>query len=288
MACGDNADANGLSATAIGSFAEATGNSSTAVGSFSEATGDNSTAIGTSAGFLATGSQNTFVGSASGGSTVGNDNVALGDSAGREITGDGNISIGSGAGNNGPQNINNTISLGRGANATADGAVAIGSGAVATRANQFAFGTSLNTYSMAGITSDASRAAQGAPTHIVTSNATGDLAAYTPAELGLASSADFTGLQSQINGLGRRDSELADGIAVSLALAQPIMLPGQTFAVRGGWGNFDGSNAVGVTAAGVVGRGYWGPTSAVVVDGGVGVSTQENVVAGRSGVTLGW
>ena len=129
----------------------------------------------------------------------------------------------------------------------------------------------------------------------MTSNASGDLAAYTVADLGLASAGDVAGLQSQvgglqsqINGLGKRDEELANGIAISLALAQPVMLSGQSFAVRGGWGNFDGANAVGVTAAGVLSRGDFGPTSAIILDGGVGTGTNQGVVAGRAGVTFGW
>ena len=141
---------------------------------------------------------------------------------------------------------------------------------------------------MPGVTSGASKAAQGAPTHIVTSNPTGDLAAHTPAELGLSTQGDVANLQGQINRLGRRDEELADGIAIALALAQPIFQPGQTFAIRAGWGNFDGNDALGVTAAGVIGRGYWGPTSAIVLDGGIGTGTSEGVVAGRAGITFGW
>jgi hypothetical protein len=225
----------------------------------------------------------------------------VGDSA--QALGGGSIAIGKGAVASG------SIAIGVGAQA-ALGGTAVGDGAVATGANSTAvgfgasatphnsaafgwpsqqvFGTAANTYTMPGITSGASKAAQGAPTHIVTTNLTGDLAAHTPAELGLASTGQIGGLQQQINALGRRDEELADGIAISLALAQPIFQPGQTFAMRVGWGNFDGANAIGVSAAGVLGRGYWGPTSSVVLDGGIGTGTSEGVVAGRAGLTFGW
>ncbi len=71
-------------------------------------------------------------------------------------------------------------------------------------------------------------------------------------------------------------------------MAQPIFQPGQTIAVRAGWGNFDGTNAASVTAAGVVARGFLGPTSSLVVDGGVGSGTSTNLVAGRAGLSLGW
>jgi hypothetical protein len=152
-----------------------------------------------------------------------------------------------------------------------------------------ALGNKDNTYTMAGIASGASKAAQGGtPTHLVTSNANGDLAAYTFAELGFASPTDITHLQTQINDLGRRDKELADGIAISLALAQPFFHAGQTFAMNVGWGNFDGSNAFGVTAAGIVSKGAFGPTSTITLHGGVGVGTGEGVMAGRAGVSFGW
>ncbi len=121
---------------------------------------------------------------------------------------------------------------------------------------------------MAGITSVASQTAQGAPTHIVTSNATGDLAAYTPAALGLASSGDITALQ-------QRDRKLEAGVAISLALEAPDLRPGQTFAVRGGWGSFEGTDALGFSAAGLLGTGMLGPTSSLVVDAGIGVGTRR-------------
>ena len=66
------------------------------------------------------------------------------------------------------------------------------------------------------------------------------------------------------------------------------MTSNQTFAMRVGWGNFDGSNAVGFSAAGVLNRGYAGPTSSVVLDGGIGMGTNESVVAGRAGLSFGW
>ena len=204
-----------------------------------------------------------------------------------DVEGDQNIAIGRNAGNE--VTANNTISIGYGAKASASGAMAIGMDASATRQGQFAFGTQGNTYTMARLTSAASKTAQGSPTHLVTSNAGGDMAAYTFAELGLASAADVSGLQSQINNLGRRDKELTEGIATVASLAQPILLPGQHFAMRAGWGGYDDANAVGFSAAGVVasnllsnGRGT------LTLDGGVGFGTSEGEVAGRAGAYFGW
>jgi hypothetical protein len=142
---------------------------------------------------------------------------------------------------------------------------------------------------MAGIASNASRQVQGAPGYLVTSNVDGDLAAYTPSQLGLASTSDVQGLQMQINRLDRRNDELTEGIASSAALAQPIFLPGQSFAMQVSWGNFDSANAFGVTAAGVVARNLLRPGGgALVLNGGVGVGTDQGVVTTRVGLGFGW
>jgi hypothetical protein len=93
--------------------------------------------------------------------------------------------------------------------------------------------------------------------------------------------ADIFSLQSDVRDLQQRDDELAEGIAIALALDAPLLKNGQTFAMRGGWGNFDGSNAAGVTAAGAI-------TQNVVVDAGVGWGTSQGTVAGKAGVTVGW
>ena len=75
---------------------------------------------------------------------------------------------------------------------------------------------------MAGITSSASKAAQGKPTHLVTSNSSGDLAAFSVSQLGLATTGDISNLQSKINRLGDRDRELTEGLAAVVSLAQPV------------------------------------------------------------------
>jgi trimeric autotransporter adhesin len=122
-------------------------------------------------------------------------------------------------------------------------------------------GTVSTTYTTPGITSAASKAAQGSPTHIVTSNAGGDLAAHTFSELGLATSGDVSILQGQINSLARRDDKLAEGIAASVALAQPILRSGQHFGMTAGWGGYDSANAVGFSAAGVLADNYFVPAA---------------------------
>ena len=174
---------------------------------------------------------------------AGDRNAALGVNAGDDVGGDDNVALGTGAG----QNV------------TASNTVSLGTGATATRDNQQMFGTGISTYTMAGIASPTSQATQGTPTHLVTSNAGGDLAAYTLADLGLASSGDVAALQSQINGLGRRDDELAEGIAISLAMDLPIFHAGQTFAMNFGWGGFDGRKLWDLPRRGLSTKAAWVP-----------------------------
>lgn len=88
-------------------------------------------------------------------------------------------------------------------------------------------------------------------------------------------------LQSGVSDLQKRDGELAEGIAISLALDAPQLRSGQTFAMRGGYGNFDGSSAVGFTAAGAL-------SPNVALDAGIGFGASHGTVAGKGGVTIGW
>jgi hypothetical protein len=62
-----------------------------------------------------------------------------------------------------------------------------------------------NNYTVVGVTSDASGKAQGSPTHLVTSNAKGDLAAYTFSQLGIATPG------KKIKGANRRTGSLQKG-----------------------------------------------------------------------------
>jgi trimeric autotransporter adhesin len=102
-------------------------------------------------------------------------NVAIGGSANANSltnTAGGNVAIGLNSNATGGQ----TTAVGSNASATLANSAAFGNGAVATRANQQMFGTASNTYTMAGITSAASAAAQKGPVQVVTSDAGGNLA----------------------------------------------------------------------------------------------------------------
>ncbi|PJG52042.1 hypothetical protein CVM73_28155 [Bradyrhizobium forestalis] len=243
-------------ALATGANSLAVGNNALAVG------GSENTSLGTSAitGGLAAGSFNTAVGyGAFGGSFGGSgNNTAIG--ANTAATGGGSIAIGgasttdnaasaggqdsiaiginSNAGTadgDGVPLTQNSIAIGTNSNAAHTNSTAIGAGATTTRANQVMMGTGSTTYTTPGITSAASKAVQTGPLQFVTSDAGGNLAGRTAAELGLASAGDVAGVNSQINAINTQLSDINNrlsslstearrGIAAAAALA-PLITP---------------------------------------------------------------
>lgn len=115
--------------------------------------------------------------------------------------------------------------IGTQAQASGEESVAIGAGAVATRPRQVAIGTAASTYSLPGLTSGASRAAQSGPTQVVTTDAAGNLAALP---------IDLAGLDQRIDGVaayareGRREAR--QGVAAAMAMTAAAMpsRPGKT------------------------------------------------------------
>jgi hypothetical protein len=322
MACGPSAysDGTGSYNTSVGSSSSAYGDNSgnTATGASASAIGDNSgnTAFGVSAGTAGNNSHNTAVGHVAAAGGDGSENTSIGfsantngDNANNTALGDGtsaagdnsaNVAVGhnASASGNGAQNTavgananahGNSVAVGAGATASYLNSAAFGNGATVTRDNQQAFGTASNTYTMAGIGSTASKTAQGSATHLVTSNASGDLAAYTFSELGIASSSDLAGINSRLDGVDHRIDGVAlksdkalQGVAMAFAMAgAPALLPNQTFALSGNWGGYEGKNGVSVGGALKLG-------SNVQLNGGVAYGVNEGTVGGRAGVSVGW
>src|SRR5882672_4121934 len=232
FACGTNANATGANSanTATGNFADAhgagSGNTATGYGTDARGDGSSNTATGHSANASGTGSSNTATGLRANASGVGSSNIATGRDVDASGAGSQNIAMGNGADAHGDGTNNvaigtaatatgaNSSALGNGAQATFDNSTAIGNGATATRANQQMFGTASNTYTMAGIATAASRAAQAGPTSIVTSDNAGNLATRSLADLGFASQSDISGINGRINDVNR---EARGGIALALA-----------------------------------------------------------------------
>ncbi len=92
----------------------------------------------------------------------------------------------------------------------------------------------------------------------------------------------------QIAALEQRDKEFTEGIALALALEQPIFRPGQRVAVRIGWGNYDSANAISASIAGIIAEGTFGPGTTVSIDAGIAGGFTEDQFGARAGLTFGW
>jgi hypothetical protein len=252
VACGTNADASGgfsASNTAVGYEANASGSSSGNV-----ATGIQANASGMGSGNIAIGP----LANASGDFT---NNVAIG----RESTAS-----------------NNSVAVGGSASATFSNSAAFGNGATATRANQQVFGTATNTYTMAGIASAASKAAQSGPTQLVTSDANGNLATTTLADLGLASTGDINAINARLDDLDRRASKAFTGVAMAFAMAGvPTLLPNEKFAATINYGAFQGAHGFAINTAARL-------TDNMQLTAGFGYGANERIAGGRVGMRVGW
>jgi autotransporter adhesin len=150
---------------------------------------------------------------------VGYGAVASGASA--AAFGTGAVAAGNGSVATGPSAVaagTGSIAIGRGATAAQAGAVAIGADATTTRANQVAIGGSGNTYTLAGVNSAASTAAQSGPVRVVTADASGNLA---------TTAFDITDITTRIDKVERDVSavsaEAREGIAMAMAMTSASM-----------------------------------------------------------------
>jgi autotransporter adhesin len=202
--------------------------------------------------------------------------VAIGNS--NTVTGANGVAIGNGAtvaGSGG-------IAVGTNASASSANSAAFGNGATTTRANQMVFGTATATYTMPGITSGASGAVQSGAVDIVTTDASGNLAATTPGALGLATVSQLNQINSQLTG---KINQAYAGVASAFAMAgTPMLQVNETFAVSMNGGFFENSQGAALAAAYRL-----GPN--VQANGGFGVgftNGARDVYGGRVGVRFGW
>jgi hypothetical protein len=153
--------------------------------------------------------------------------------------------------------------------------IAIGNGVSTTRADQVSIGSSTNTYTLAGIASDESVAAQSGRTSLVTSDSSGTLATDG-------------GNTFRLIRKNRDDiDDNSEGIAMALSLQDPDLISGERIGLKMGWGTFSGENAMGVTVAGVLvpdlGKGI-----RLGIAGGAAFGLDHGNAGGRAGVQLSW
>jgi len=289
VACGTSANASGDNArnTASGFEANASGaggrNTATGARSNASGAGGRNTATGIRSNASGVDSFNTALGVRSDASGQASANTATGLEA--HASGDDSANIATGRFANASGNASGNVAIGNEATATGDGAsrtavgtfssathansAAFGRAATTTRANQQVFGTTENTYTMPGITSAASSAAQGPVHGLVTTDANGNLA-------------------SDGGEVFRRLDKNEEGVAVGIALSDPDLYAGKTFALKGNWGVFEGSNALGVSAKGLLADNLFGQGDQLTLSGGIGWGTDENTVGGRVSGQVSW
>jgi len=166
--------------------------------------------------------------------------------------------------------------------AGASGSTAIGNGAVAMAANQVMIGTAANTYTMPGINSAASLAAQTGPTKFVTADGGGNLAssAFGPTDIANLQSS-VGSLQTSVATLQGDVKRAFEGSAIAIAMGGSALPDNKKFGVSVNWGTFSGQNGAAVSA-------QYRLANNVIFDAGVGAGFAQGGVGGRAGLTVAW
>ena len=256
IAIGALADTDGANAIGIGVATNADGAQAISIGFGSDATVTNAIGIGNGA----TTEEVNAVGIGTSADADGANSVAIGTNAFAAGSGD------TAVGQNASVQAGNGSAFGAGATVITGhtNSTALGAGATTTRADQVMLGTGSNTYTTPGI-SLRTRARPRRALRPISSRPMGAaiLRAIPPLSLALLRQLIWRALQRKAmcracspKSMASGDAirELTEGIATVASLAQPILLPGQHFAMRAGWGGYDDANAVSFTAAGVVAR----------------------------------
>jgi autotransporter adhesin len=205
-------------------------------------------------------------------------NVALGSHANASGNGTQNTAVGA----NSVATGTNSSSFGSGTQAAFVNSAAFGSGAKATRANQQVFGTSSNTYTLPGVTSAASLAAQSGPTQVVTTDASGNLGATLISNLGLGTATDVSALSASLDQLTRRVNKTFTGVAMAFAMSGvPSLLATEKFALSANWGTFQGENGAALSGAVRIYRN-------VQLQGSFAYGFRENMAGGHAGLRFGF
>src|SRR6516165_9831759 len=127
------------------------------------------------------------------------------------------------------------IAVGNNAAATFTNFAAIGTGAATTRINQVAIGTGTNTYTLAGINSAASLAAQTGTLRVVTTDAAGNLASAA-FPTGGGGGPDLSGsvgtLMSEVGTLQNQVKQAFEGTAIAIALGGDTLPADKRFAIH--------------------------------------------------------
>lgn len=276
VAVGDQNTAAGDGAVAIGDPNHATGTGATAIGADNTANGNGAVAIG---------QQNTATGHAA---------VALGSNT--SATQEGAVSIGNGANASG----SNTVALGSGSTASGPGSAAVGQGATATGMNATAIGAGATVENQSHSTAVGANAKATANNQIVLGTQSDTITApgmNSPTSrvrqqglLGVVTSDAYGNLASDNGALYEELATVKSGVAMSMALGDPIIPGDDRFAVKLNTAAFDGAYGVGITAAGVV----YSKDYRVIVSGGAAWAEADtfgysrSLGSGRMSMQVSW
>lgn len=95
-------------------------------------------------------------------------------------------------------------------------------------------------------------------------------------------------LEDELRPINNRLNEQAEQAAISNALEDPDLVGAENFGLRMNWGGIEGENALGLSAAAVLGRNVLGHNDRLAVSGAVGLGLQHDQVGGRVGAQLTW
>jgi len=265
VAIGANNVANGNGSVSLGNQNFASGTAAIAQGQLSTANGDGAIALG----LVATASNTNAIALGTISTASGLNATAVG--PGAMATGNNTAAFGPGAVATGT----NATAIGASSTAAYNNSTAIGQGAATTRENQMVFGTSSQTITAPGMNSDLSRSRQSGLLGIVTSDNLGNLAS------------DNGALYKEVAGIKA-------GTAVAMALSDPVITGSESFGIKMNVSTFDGANAMGLSAAGVIARNMFRAKNQLTISGAVGVGQasvfgyQRTMTGGRAGAQFTW
>ncbi len=161
-----------------------------------------------------------------------------------------------------------------------------------TRANQVVVGNAANTYTMPGVSSAASLAAQIGPTSYVTTDGAGNLAASSIVP---ASTAALGALDARVGSLEGRTAALEnnvaalqrdvrrgyEGSAIAIAMGGTVLPDNKRYAISANFGTFRGENAFAASAAVRL-------NEFIVANAAIGAGLARGGVGGRVGATFAW
>jgi len=143
-------------------------------------------------------------------------------------------------------------------------------------------GTATNTYTLPGVTSAASLAAQTGAVSFVTSDANGNLATTSLNPAGVASlQNNVTILQGNVAVLQQQMRQSFEGTAMAIAMGGSSLPGDKRFAISTNFGTFRGESAVGLLAQARV-------SDNIVLNGGISSGFAQGGVGGRVGATYAW